>query len=433
MINNRTTNITQYPKYKPAGIQWLENIPDHWEIEKGKRILHKMERPVSDEDEVVTCFRDGMVTLRKNRRTEGFTEALQETGYQGIRNGDLVIHQMDAFAGAIGVSDSDGKGTPVYTVCIPAAEANAHYYALIVREMARSQWVLALAKGIRERSTDFRYATLSRENLPLPPLKEQAAIVRYLDAADQKIQDYINAKEKLIALLEEQRQAIIHQAVTRGLDPNVKLKDSGMKWLGNVPEHWQRQRLKTILHPIDERSSTGSETLLSLRRDYGVVVYDEHFVRPPQSKSRIGFKLVKADQLVVNRLQANNGLVFNSTLNGLVSPDYSVFERECTLEMQFLSDLLRISPYRAYFRQNSTGLGTGTAGFLRLYDDAFLETIVYLPPVVEQNAIMEHLIDMTKHIETYRNRCRRQIDLIEEYRTRLIADVVTGKLDVRPD
>ena len=239
MINNRTTNITQYPKYKPAGIQWLENIPDHWEIEKGKRILHKMERPVSDEDEVVTCFRDGMVTLRKNRRTEGFTEALQETGYQGIRNGDLVIHQMDAFAGAIGVSDSDGKGTPVYTVCIPAAEANAHYYALIVREMARSQWVLALAKGIRERSTDFRYATLSRENLPLPPLKEQAAIVRYLDAADQKIQAYISAKEKLIALLEEQRQTIIHQAVTRGLDPNVKLKPSGVEWLGDVPEHWE--------------------------------------------------------------------------------------------------------------------------------------------------------------------------------------------------
>ena len=132
-----------------------------------------------------------------------------------------------------------------------------------------------------------------------------------------------------------------------------------------------------------------------------------------------------------NRLQANNGLIFNSTVDGLVSPDYSVFEESSQIDMKFLSDLLRTSPYRAYFRQNATGLGTGTAGFLRLYDDTLLETPVYLPPPREQIAIVEHMAKAIGHKDTAIVRARRQIELVEEYRTRLIADVVTGKLDVR--
>ena len=125
-------HLQPYPAYKLSGLEWLANIPAHWRTERGKWLLKKMKRPVRDTDEVVTCFRDGVVTLRKNRRTEGFTESLQEIGYQGIREGDLVIHAMDAFAGAIGVADSDGKGTPVYSVCRPDPNDNAYYFAYIL-------------------------------------------------------------------------------------------------------------------------------------------------------------------------------------------------------------------------------------------------------------------------------------------------------------
>ena len=424
-------NLTSHATYKPSGIPWLRNVPDHWEVRRGGWLFRKVARPVRATDDVVTCFRDGTVTLRKKRRTEGFTESLKEIGYQGIRKGDLVIHQMDAFAGAVGVSDSDGKGTPVYSVCHASQKADPFYYAHTVREMARSHWILALAKGIRERSTDFRYAEFAKQYLPLPPLAEQAAIVRYLDHMDRRIRRYVSAKQKLIALLEEEKQAVINQAVTRGLDPNVRLKPSGVEWLGDVPVDWERRRLKTVLQPIDRRSTTGSETLLSLRRDYGVVVYAEHFNRPSQSRSLVGCKLVRVGQLVVNRLQANNGLVFSSTVGGLVSPDYSVFEKKEALEMKFLSELLRTSAYRVYFRQNATGLGTGTAGFLRLYDDTFLDTPVYLPRYLEQSVIIEHIDKATGDLDAAVDRTRRQIALVQEYRTRLIADVVTGKLDVR--
>ena len=132
--------------------------------------------------------------------------------------------------------------------------------------------------------------------LPIPPLAEQAAIVRFLDHADRRIRRYIRAKQQLIALLEEQKQAIIHRAVTGQLDvrtgrPYAAYLDSGVEWLGSAPEHWERRRLKTLLRPVDHRSVDGSETLLSLRRDHGVVIYAEHFSRPSQGNSLVGFKV----------------------------------------------------------------------------------------------------------------------------------------------
>src|SRR5262245_21999221 len=126
---------------KDSSVPWLGTVPTHWKLERGKWLFIRMHREVRDSDEVVTCFRDGTVTLRRNRRVRGFTEALKEIGYQGIRRGDLVIHAMDAFAGAIGVADTDGKGSPVYSVCRPTQASNSHYYAFLLREMSRSLWI----------------------------------------------------------------------------------------------------------------------------------------------------------------------------------------------------------------------------------------------------------------------------------------------------
>ena len=148
----------------------------------------------------------------------------------------------------MGVSDSDGKGTPVYSVCEPRPGANSQYYAYLIREMARSQWILALAKGIRERSTDFRFEGFAGQLVPLPPLDEQFAIVRFLEHLDQEIRRYLREQQKLIELLEEQKRAVVLHAVTRGLDPKVRLKASGIDWLADVPRHWNILRLKFLVH-----------------------------------------------------------------------------------------------------------------------------------------------------------------------------------------
>ena len=207
-----------YPSYKDSGVEWLGEVPEHWAIRRAKWLFQKMERPVEPRDEVITCFRDGVVTLRKNRRTGGFTESLKEIGYQGIRKDDLVIHAMDAFAGAIGVSDSDGKGTPVYSVCKPAQQANAYYYAYILREMSRNRWIEALAKGIRERSSDFRYSKFGSQVLPLPPHPEQTAIVHFLDHTIANMDAAVDQARRQIELLREYGTRLIADVVTGKLD-----------------------------------------------------------------------------------------------------------------------------------------------------------------------------------------------------------------------
>ena len=143
--------IRKYDKYKDSKFAWMGEIPDHWGMLRAKTMFEKQNRPVKRDHDIVTCFRDGTVTLRKNRRTTGFTESLNEYGYQGINKGDLVIHVMDAFASAVGVSDSEGKGKPVYSVCTAKGEYNHFYYAHIVRQMARSGFIQSLYRGIRER------------------------------------------------------------------------------------------------------------------------------------------------------------------------------------------------------------------------------------------------------------------------------------------
>jgi type I restriction enzyme S subunit len=238
--------MTTYEAYKDSGVQWLGEIPEHWEIEKGKWLFIKNERPARLEDEIVTCFRDGEVTLRKNRKTDGFTMALKEHGYQGIRKGDLVIHNMDAFAGAIGVSDSDGKSTPVYSACTPRKEGTVdpYYYAYFMRDLAKGGFIQSLAKGIRERSTDFRFNDFGEVLLSFPPLCEQTAIANFLDFKTAQIDKAIGIKQKQIELLKERRQILIHKAVTRGLNPNVKMKDSGVEWIGEIPGGWEVKKVK---------------------------------------------------------------------------------------------------------------------------------------------------------------------------------------------
>lgn len=203
---------------KESGIEWLGKIPAHWEMMRAKYMFNKEKRAVRTNDKVVTCFRDGQVTLRENRRISGFTESLTETGYQGVRKGDLVIHQMDAFAGAIGVSDSDGKGTSVYHCCTPKGNYSPHYYAHLIREMARSGYIESLYRGIRERSSDFNYDTFSKQYLPIPPREEQDAIVSYLQSRITIIDNYIAKLKEEINYLQEYKQRLISDVVTGKVD-----------------------------------------------------------------------------------------------------------------------------------------------------------------------------------------------------------------------
>ena len=203
---------------KDSGIPWIGQIPVHWNIRRAKFMFKKEKREVRSTDRVITCFRDGQVTLRENRRTTGFTESITEIGYQGIRKGDLIIHQMDAFAGSIGVSDSDGKGTSVYHCCTPKGPYIPEYYALVLREMARTGYIQSLYRGIRERSSDFNFQTFGKQYLPIPPEDEQKEIVNFIHTRINKIDTMIEALKAEIDRLTEYKQRLISDVVTGQID-----------------------------------------------------------------------------------------------------------------------------------------------------------------------------------------------------------------------
>ena len=429
-----------YPAYKPSGVAWLGEVPVHWAIERAKWLFQKMERPVREGDEIVTCFRDGIVTLRKNRHKLGFTESLKEIGYQGIRYGDLVIHSMDAFAGAIGISDVDGKGTPVYSVCKPEQQVNAYFYAHTLREMARNQWIQALAKGIRERSSDFRYTDFALQLVPLPPLAEQTAIVRYLDHVDRRIQRYIRAKQKLIELLEEQKQAVIHQAVTKGLDPDIRLKPSGVPWLGDVPAHWGVIPLGQLATKFGSGvtprgggtvyQKTGVPFLRSQNIHFeGLVLEDVARITPSLHHSLSGTHVVPGDVLL-NITGASIGRVCSvpeDFSEGNVSQHVCIIRpKNSRLIPEFLAAFLS-TPFmqrEIRFEQNGASREGLTLRSIRSFK-------ITVPPISEQQRILAEIRVQDGRLRPAIRRARRQIDLLREYRTRLIADVVTGKLDVR--
>jgi type I restriction enzyme S subunit len=203
---------------KDSGVEWLGEIPEHWELLKAKYLFKELSRPIGEEDEVITAFRDGEVTLRTNRRTDGFTFSIKEIGYQGVRKGDLVIHQMDGFAGAIGVSDSDGKCSPVYSVCQPKMELNNYLYAQMLRHMAHSGYITSLAKGIRQRSTDFRFNTFGEELLPIFSIDEQNRIYNYIKTKTLDIDFLVKKIKRLIQVFQEYRSSLISSAVTGKID-----------------------------------------------------------------------------------------------------------------------------------------------------------------------------------------------------------------------
>lgn len=217
LINRAVTRgLNQDAPTKPTNISWIDTIPEHWGIKRGKSLLNEVFRDARPEDGTVTCFRDGEVTLRTNRRTTGFTESEKEIGYHGVRVGDLVIHQMDAFAGSIGISDSDGKCSPICIVCRPISdrEVNLKYYCYLLRTMAMRGFIQSLAKGIRERTTDFRYKTLVTLNFPVPPIYEQEEIASYLDEKCSKIDAIVEKIETKIERLKQLKRSLINEVVT---------------------------------------------------------------------------------------------------------------------------------------------------------------------------------------------------------------------------
>ena len=262
----------------------------------------------------------------------------------------------------------------------------------------------------------------------LPPLPEQASIVRFLDWATRRVDRAIRAKRRLVALLTEQKQAIIHRAVTRGLDPSVPLKPSGIPWLGDIPQHWDTPVNQRIFKEYIRPHNGESETQLSLSQRDGLIATRDMRERSLQTSSYDNWKVTLPGDLVLNRFKAHLGVFFAATLRGIVSFHYGVLAPLRPLHTKYYEMLFHTYPYRAIYAGRSNGM---TVGLQNLSNQNFYNVRSVVPPLSEQITICEYAERETETLNTVISRLEREIELLREYRTRLVADVVTGKLDVR--
>ena len=433
-----TLHLPTYPAYKASGVEWLGDVPAHWEVVQLGRIGRFSKgsggTKADEVPEGVPCIRHGDLYtshrfhIRASRACVSETDALN---YTPLRYGDIL------FAGSGETIEEIGKSA-VNLIEQPACCGGDVILFRPERDLdtvfsgyafdcPQSQYQKSeMGRGITVMhiyGSELKYLWIA------PPLDEQRAIARYLDHAARRIQRYIEAKERLIALLQEARQAIIQRAVTRGLDPDVPLKPSGFDWLGDVPAHWEVRRAKYLYREVNERSSTGAEELMSVSHKTGVTPRKKN-VTMFRSETNVGYKLCRPGDIVINTMWAYMAALGVARQIGLVSPSYNVYRPIDAERMNpdYVDPLLRTGTYRTEYLVRSTGI---TVSRLRLYPDSFLDIPLLYPPVVEQTAIVAHLDQATAAIDRAIDNARRQAERMAEYRASLIAHVVTGKLDVR--
>jgi type I restriction enzyme S subunit len=422
-----------------ASLLWAEGIPERWSLRRAKFLFRRQQRPLRSDDGVVTAFRDGQVTLRTKRREDGFTFADKEIGYHGVRVGDLVIHAMDGFAGAIGVSDSDGKCSPVCAVCTPLSGAvEVRYYASVLRHLAVSGFISSLAKGIRERSTDFRFAEFKELALPLPPKEDQKAIVSFLDHKTAAIDGLITKKERLIELLQEKRQALITQAVTKGLDLNVPMRDSGVVWIGGVPQHWRVLPLRRVVaHQL--AGPYGSSLTKAMYSSSGVRVYGQqqvipndfatgdYYISPEKFAEMREYEVHPGDLLVtVMGTIGRVAVVPQGIERGIMNPRlvrYVIGERQASAH--YVAWVLRSNVGISQLAEAAQG-STMDGLNLRIIGDVVLA----LPPRAEQDEIVARIEAVDAWSKRLSGSVQEQLERLREYRQALITAAVTGKFDV---
>jgi len=426
------TELNPYPAMKDSGIEWLGEVPEHWEVRRTKNVLRERgEKGFPDEPMLAATQTKGVV--RKGQYENRTVLALKDLHLlKLVRVGDFVI-SLRSFQGGIEYAREQGIISPAYTVLHVQDPDNHDFLAHLFKSKPYIENLGLFVTGIRQ-GQNIDYEKLGRSRLPLPSLLEQSAIVRYLDHVDRRVRRLVRAKRKLIALLTEQKQAIIHRAVTRGLDPDVPVKDSGAEWLGEVPEHWEVVPIKRLLSHMDYGTSEAAKadghirvlTMANIQEGEVVPAGSGGLSAVPKGL------LLKRHDLLFTRTNGNPRLV------GKVG----IFRGSAADEVTFASYLVRLrvpsdtDPCWLHLLLNSAQFW----GFARSHALVNLQTNlnstryglfkIPVPPPLEQRGIVEWVERETHQLADTASSTIREIELLNEYRTRLIADVVTGKLDV---
>lgn len=432
-----------YPSYRFSGPSWVGDIPVHWSVLPNRALFVEVDDKEHPNEQMLSVtIADGIVKqnvlLEDSPKKD--TSKLDKSAYKLVTPGDIAYNKMRAWQGAIGMSNHRGIVSPAYVVQRPRGEIVSQYFHHLLRTPEFAAEAQRWSYGIASDMWSLRPEHFKMIYCCLPPLDEQIAIVQYIDYINMHIYEYISAQKRLISVLREERQTILNEAVTRGLDPSVQFKPSGVEWLGNVPEYWEVRRLSTIarlrVSNVDKHSKEGEAPV---RLCNYVDVYKNGYIT-----STMSFMTATASMDEIERFRLNKDDVLitkdSESWQDIGVPAWVAESADDLLSGYHLA-ILRpnkeiLGPYlalacetKAIAHQFSVRANGVTRYGLARSDIGSVR--IPLPPILEQRAIVSYIAEATSKIDAAITRARRQIELLQEYRTRLIADVVTGKLDVR--
>lgn len=419
--------MTVYPTYRDSGIEWLGQIPTHWDLLRNKIFITEHDNVVGQD-----AYKYTLLSLTK----QGVIQRDIESGkgkfpkefdnYKIVESGNIIfcLFDVDETPRTVGLSSIDGMITGAYNVfSIKGINSQFYYYYFLAVDEAKA--LRPLYSGLRKVVKTERFAGL---RIPVPPEEEQRQIVAYLDYKSNKINERMCQRKRELQTLSELKQAEIAAVVTRGLDPNVPMKESGIEWLGKIPAHWDVKRIASVSHEINDSNVTMEYTQPSqfkfgeivLKSIIGGGEYDENIKK---------CTLFKKNDILINGLNLNYDFVTQrvakSNYDGIITPAYIVIRVKDGLSADYAMFLFKSIDNKKIFN----GWGTGIR--LTLSYKELKKQCIPIPPKEEQDAIVAYLQSRSTFIDNYIAKLKEEINYLQEYKQRLISDVVTGKVDVR--
>lgn len=432
------TNYKPYEYYKEVEDPWLNLIPEHWKYKKVKYLFsERVDKGYENEPLLAATQIKGVIPkeMYENRTVI----ALKDLHLlKLVEKGDFVI-SLRSFQGGIEYAYYRGIISPAYTIMQPENEELSSYYKYLFKSKLFISNLTNFVTGIRE-GQNIDYSKFKNAYMPVPSNEEVKKISEFLTEKEKQVKKFISKKKKLIKLLNEQKQAIIDQAVTKGLDPDVALKPSGFDWLGDIPEHWKVKKLKrcTRFTPSKQESnynkySEDKAVFLPMEK---VSTYGEVDCSEKKSISELwdGYTYFRKEDVVIAKItpcfENGKGACLDSleTDIGFGTTEFIVLRADKKILLpQYLYQITRMPSFRIQGKE----MMTGAAGQQRVPVDFIKNYLIGIPPLEEQNQIFKYIEKESKTIDYTISRTEKEIELIQEYRTRLISDVVTGKIDVR--
>lgn len=418
--------MEKYNEYKDSGVQWLGEIPSHWELLKMKYAFkERSEKNHPNEEPLCATQSRGVIP---QSLYEGRVVVVNK-GFEGlklVKVGDFVI-SLRSFQGGIEYAYYQGIISAAYTVLQPKESDMAPYFKYMFKSHDYIQLLQTCVTGIRE-GQNINYPLLAKKAVPIPPMEEQHAIVSYLDTKCSKLDTFISNKEKEITLLQEIKQRVITDAVTRGLNPNVKFKPTNIPWLPEIPEHWEEKRLSTQFTG-DVQVNKDFTVKHAFKFNYGELVPKNEVGAPEEYRDvYVRYSLIKEGDVLINGLNLNYDFVSQrvacAPADGIITSAYVVCRPRKNVNYNYYTLLFKAMDSMKLFH----GMGSGIR--LTLSFKELKKQLLPVPPIEEQHAIVSYITERTAKIDSLIEKLNKEIECVKEYKQRLVSDVVTGQIKV---